>query len=362
MRADTADYREIFLSGAPLIDLRAPCEFLQGSFRGAVNLPLMSDEERSQVGTCYKQNGQQAAIELGHQLVSGEVRQTRIEAWRKFAEQNSRNGYMFCFRGGLRSQTVQAWLAQAQVDLPLIKGGYKAMRRFLIDETVRFSQQMSFYLLSGLTGSAKTTLIETLTNSVNLEALANHRGSSFGKQLTPQPTQIDFENELAIQLLKLEQGALSPVILEDESRLIGSRSIPIELHQAMGKAPIVILQESLDKRVDNILNEYVIDMYHGFCELPEVDPVEAFKGYLLGAIDKIRKRLGGELYGQLQTTILKAIDYQQSRQRFDIHCDWIRPLLDNYYDPMYRYQLSKKRERIVFQGKGDQVKEFIESL
>ena len=116
-----------------MMDMRAPAEFDHGAFPSALSLPLMTDEERAQVGICYKQQGQQAAIELGHQLVAGQTREQRLAQWREFAQANPA-GYLYCFRGGLRSQTVQQWLHEAGIDYPLVLGGYKAMRRFLIDE------------------------------------------------------------------------------------------------------------------------------------------------------------------------------------------------------------------------------------
>lgn len=102
MRDDTDDYAKLFLNGVPMMDVRAPVEFGKGAFPGVINLPLMTDLERHKVGTCYKQHGQQAAINLGHRLVSGEVKAARIEAWSHFARQHP-EGYLYCFRGGLRS-------------------------------------------------------------------------------------------------------------------------------------------------------------------------------------------------------------------------------------------------------------------
>ena len=132
-RPDTDDYRALFLSPVPMMDMRAPAEFTRGAFPSALSLPLMSDEEHAQVGICYKQRGQKAAIALGHQLVSGELKVQRLEQWVGFTREHPL-GYLYCFRGGLRSQTVQHWLHQEGIDYPLIIGGYKAMRRFLLEE------------------------------------------------------------------------------------------------------------------------------------------------------------------------------------------------------------------------------------
>src|SRR5690554_6436633 len=99
------NYRAILLNDTPLIDICVPIEFAKGSFPKAINLPLMSDSEREQVGTCYKQQGQKAAIALGHQLVSGAIKEERIKAWLDHIEQHP-DAYIFCFRGGLRYKLV----------------------------------------------------------------------------------------------------------------------------------------------------------------------------------------------------------------------------------------------------------------
>ena len=130
-RPDSDDYPRIFLQDVPLIDVRAPIEFQQGAFARAVNLPLMIDSERRAVGTCYKQHGQQAALALGHRTVNGKLREQRTAA-RLAACAERPAGYIYCFRGGLRSQLVQQWLHEAGVDYPRITGGYKALRNYLL--------------------------------------------------------------------------------------------------------------------------------------------------------------------------------------------------------------------------------------
>ena len=138
MPENLTDFRHIFLNDVPMMDVRAPVEFGQGAFPGVVNHPLMNDDERQQVGTCYKQKGQDAAIALGHQLVSGATKQQRIEAWAGFAQAQPQ-GVLYCFRGGLRSQIVQQWLkSEAGIDYPRVIGGYKALRSFLIDAGASF--------------------------------------------------------------------------------------------------------------------------------------------------------------------------------------------------------------------------------
>ncbi len=351
MRPDTADYRQIFLSGAPLMDTRAPVEFNRGAFPGAVNLPLMDDHERHLVGTCYKQQGQQAAIALGHQLVSGTIKAERLAAWADFARQHP-NGYLYCFRGGLRSHTVQQWLkSEAGVDYPLVQGGYKAMRTFLLQTTLDAVQQCGWLVLGGLTGTGKTDVLAQLSHGIDLEGHAHHRGSSFGKHATPQPTQIDFENQLAVDLLRRRASGNSLFVLEDESRLIGACALPLELHQAMQQAPLVWLEDTLEQRVERILRDYVVRLCDEFVTLhgPELG-VERFATQLLQSLGNIRKRLGQERHARLHTLMQSALQAQAQQQELELHRAWISALLQEYYDPMYAFQRDQKHERIVFSG------------
>ncbi|MGE3928439.1 MAG: tRNA 2-selenouridine(34) synthase MnmH, partial [Lautropia sp.] len=147
------DYRSLFLAVAPLLDVRAPVEFCKGAFPGAVNLPLLTDAERQKVGTAYKQQGQDAAVALGHRLVGGEVRAARVAAWAAFARANP-SGLLYCFRGGMRSGLVCEWLrTDAGIHYPRVRGGYKAMRHFLMQTLEAALDECSFVLLSGLTGT-----------------------------------------------------------------------------------------------------------------------------------------------------------------------------------------------------------------
>jgi len=360
---DTEDYAQLFLSSAPLIDTRAPIEFARGSFPTAENLPLMTDHEREQVGTCYKQKGQDAAIALGHQLVCGAVQKQRIEAWLRFAQQNP-DGYLFCFRGGLRSQICQQWMREAGCQYPRVLGGYKAMRRYLIDTLEKHSVQQRFVLLGGHTGSAKTVLLNQLTNSIDLECLAHHRGSAFGRRATGQPPQIGFENGIAIALLK-QTYALSPdspIVLEDESKLIGQRYIPDVLFGQMCKSPLVLIESSLDERVEHTYKNYILDALK---ERQNAHGIEqgfiAFSDYLHQSLYRIRKRLGGTRHAELQALLEKALDAHRSGKP-DVHRAWIERLLGDYYDPMYNYQIAQKKERVLFRGDRQAVQAFLQQI
>ena len=349
MRDNSSNYRDIFLNDLPMMDARAPVEFSKGAFPGVLNLPLMDDNERQRVGTCYKQHGQDAAIALGHQLVSGQVKAERVAAWAAFAKANP-HGYLYCFRGGLRSQITQQWLAEAGIDYPRVIGGYKAMRTFLLETTQQAVAECDFVILGGLTGTGKTDVLVQLNNSLDLEGHANHRGSSFGKRASGQPAQIDFENRLAIDLLKQRARGTEQFVLEDEGRMVGSCTVPLALYQGMQQYPLVWLEDAFEDRVERILRDYVVNLCAEFIALHGED--EGFRLYaerLLQSLSNIQKRLGGERYQRLLTIMQMALDEQRSGA-VALHRDWIAGLLREYYDPMYAYQRESKAARIEFAG------------
>jgi tRNA 2-selenouridine synthase len=356
MRDDARDYRSLFLSGAPLMDVRAPVEYSKGAFPCAVNRPLMDDVERQKVGTCYKLKGQQAALELGHSLVSGRIKEARIQAWADFARNNP-EGYLYCFRGGLRSQIAQQWLlSEAGIAYPRVAGGYKALRTFLMESLLQAVEECRFVLVGGMTGTGKTEVIAQLDDSVDLEGHANHRGSSFGKRATLQPSQIDFENSLAIDLLKRRANGQGRFVLEDESRLIGRCSLPFELHQAMQHFPMVWLEDTLEGRVERILKDYVVDLAAEFSrEHGQDNGFSLFAEQLRKSLSNIAKRLGGERYQRLDEIMGEALAVQLSNGDVGQHREWIRALLAEYYDPMYAYQRENKSGRILFAGDQQEV-------
>src|SRR4030095_1633636 len=155
--AIVADHRRVLRERLPLIDLRAPVEFARGAFARAINLPLLTDNERAAVGTRYNECGQQAAIALGEELVSGPTREARIEAWRSFVATHPA-ALLYCWRGGLRSAIAQDWLHGAGVDIGRIAGGYKALRQTCLDVIQDFSRAQRLLVLGGRTGSGKTAL------------------------------------------------------------------------------------------------------------------------------------------------------------------------------------------------------------
>ncbi|HEX8590426.1 tRNA 2-selenouridine(34) synthase MnmH [Pseudomonas sp.] len=360
MGDNRADLREIFLHDVPMMDVRAPVEFTKGAFPGVINLPLMNDVERQKVGTRYKEDGQQAAIELGHRLVSGELKEARLEAWAAFARRHP-EGLLYCFRGGLRSQITQQWLkSEAGIEYPRVIGGYKAMRSFLIEVTDQAVAQCDFVLVGGLTGSGKTEVLQQIDNGLDLEGHANHRGSSFGKHATPQPGQIDFENRLAVDILKKRARQHDQFVVEDEGRIVGSRAVPLELFRAMQEAPLVWLEDSFDSRVERILKDYVTDLCAEFVAVQGVEMgFAAYAERLKQSLASIVRRLGGERYQRLAAIMDGALAEQGRSGAVDLHRGWISGMLSEYYDPMYAFQRDSKNARVEFAGDQGAVVEYL---
>ncbi len=360
MRDNTRDYFSLFLNDIPLMDVRAPVEFDKGAFPNASNLPLINDDERHQIGICYKQKGQQAAIDLGNQLVRGQERERRMQAWRAWWQANP-HGYLYCFRGGLRSQTTQAWLREAGVDAPLVTGGYKAMRTFLLEEQEKCIADLPFEILCGRTGCAKTRVIETRSNAIDLEGLAHHRGSAFGRRPGGQPSQIDFENALAIALIKMRDRGYPTVLLEDESKLIGRCHLPFSLQDKIKSQPRIIINETLASRVQITLEDYVVGPLEEYQQhYGEQEALQRLGEELLSAMDRIKRRLGGLKHQQLRQLLEEALVVQAMSGDPELHREWIHSLLADYYDPMYDYMMSKREGKVVFEGSREEVSTFLQ--
>jgi len=344
------DVSAVLRDGRPLIDLRSPGEFARGAFPAATNLWLLDDSERAAIGTCYKAHGQAAAIALGERLVSGVTRARRIEGWRAFASSHP-DAVLYCWRGGLRSEVVQRWLAEAGVALPRIAGGYKAMRRACLATLAQFAER-DVAVIGGRTGSGKTRLLARLDSAIDLEALANHRGSAFGAHATAQPTPIAFENALAIAVLRAAPPRT--IVLEDESRTIGKLGLPEPVHMKLQTAPLFVLDVPRAERAAHIYDEYVA--------APIASGVEptVLHAKLATALARIARRLGGLRAAHIDAALASAFASDERA----VHLHWIERLLEWYYDPMYDHQLARKAERIVARGDAGQIEraiaEFIE--
>lgn len=302
----------------PVIDVRSPAEYAKGHIPKAINLPLFSNEARAAVGTAYKQQGRRQAILLGLDYVGPKMRPLLEQLDQHASAQPLAEAHLlcYCWRGGMRSQSL-AWLAELYgYRVSTLSGGYKAYRRTVLDT---FSQPADMIILGGKTGSGKTEILQALSilgqRIIDLEGLARHRGSAFGGFADClQPTQQQFENELAQAWQLTVTGG--PIWLEDESRKIGEITIPEPLCSQMRAAPILFLEVPLEMRVSRLVAEY------------GQQPLE----HLTSAILKIKKRLGGH-YTQLALTALGQGDLAT--------CCAI--LLEHYYDKAYLHSLARKK-------------------
>ena len=355
------DFKSIVLNKTPLIDVRAPVEFKKGAFLNALNLPIMNDEERHEVGICYKNRGNAKAIELGHSLVSGDIKEQRIQAWSDFIDANP-DALLYCFRGGQRSKISQEWLAERGKEIVRLKGGYKAFRSYLLRELEESTLHFKPIILGGRTGSGKTIELKKMSNAIDLEGLANHRGSSFGQKITPQTSQINFENNLTYELIQKLHDGFEHLVLEDEGRHIGNVFMPESFISLMAEAPLVILETPITDRIDITLNEYVIEAQRMYECAGFENVLEAWQESIQSAMHRIKRRLGNQKHSEVCNIFEDAVQEQKKNGSYDKYRDWVEYLLREYYDPMYDYQIQKRSEKIVFRGNASEVHEYIKSV
>lgn len=339
------------LQNYKIIDVRAPVEFSQGELPNSVNLPLLDDDERALVGTCYKKLGREKAIELGHQIVSGRNKDEKVKKWQEFIKDNPHT-IITCFRGGLRSQTAQFFLNELGIEIPRVEKGYKEIRQFFSDELNSYCESENFRVLTGNTGSGKTKVLKQLVSThavIDLEELAKHKGSAFGATNSPQPAQASFENFLSFEIMKLRSADTKAIILyEDESRLIGRVHLPENFFKKLRSSRVVKINASLEDRIENIFSDYIF---------PEMTIFDKYST----AVSRIEKKLGGLRASEL------LHDLSFSRRQFleqgllVSNKIWIEKLLIWYYDPMYTYSFNNRKPQIEFEGNSKAVIEFLMS-
>ena len=337
------------LSNVSNIDLRSENEFKKGSIPQSVNIPILNNDQFKKVGIEYKKNGSDAAIALGHSLVKGSLKENLIHHWTEHLKKNP-ECLLYCFRGGMRSEIAVKWLNDCGVKVNRLKGGYKNFRNWVISQHLDIENYIKdWIIIGGLTGSGKTDFLRSFKESIDLEQIANHRGSAFGVRDGGQPTQSNFENILTLDYLNHKYEKL---ILEDESRTIGRAGLPGFWYQKMQSSKLVILEVDDDKRAENIYYEYVYDELNN--GVNEDNLLEKY----LGSLNNIKRRLGNVVYNNIKD-LMKSAFHQNEKE---IHKEWILTLLTSYYDKMYSYKLDMRKDFIVHKGEIESCRDYINAM
>ncbi len=301
----------------PTIDVRSPAEYSAGHIIGAINIPLFDNEERKTIGTLYKQRGREEAIRKGFELLAPKVEKILHQVRNVIIP--SAQLRIYCWRGGLRSSAM-AWLFEKYgFPCSILSGGYKSYRNYLHDF---FRQDFRFLILGGMTGTGKTSILKEIGKKgqqvIDLESLANHKGSAFGALgEKPQPSTEHFENLLfdKLRLLVVEEN----IWLEDESRNIGKVTLPTAIFLQLRSSPLFFVETGMNKRIDNLLNDY------GAFEAEEI----------ISSIGKIEKRLGSQ-------NTKSAIEHAWKKDYKSV----IEIILA-YYDKTYLYGLNKRPSKSI---------------
>ncbi|WP_138935724.1 tRNA 2-selenouridine(34) synthase MnmH [Roseovarius arcticus] len=317
MKLTLTDISELsHLAADTVIDARSPAEFAEDHLPGAINLPSLSDDERAQVGTIYVQDDRFKARRIGASLVARNVAAHLEGPLANY--DGSWQPLVYCWRGGQRSGAFASILEQIGWRTHLLDGGYRAYRRLVV--TMLYEQPLALrpVLLDGNTGTAKTRLLELLAGAgaqvIDLEGLANHRGSALGAREGGQPPQKLFEGRLAQCIAALDP--LRPVVIEAESHKVGTRIVPPSLWMAMKDAPVVRVTAPLPARA-----QYLAKAYADMTDQPDV---------LIQSLDLLRPLRGHE-----------AVDHWQAMVEAGEFPELAASLMQHHYDPGY----ERARER-----------------
>ena len=330
------------------IDVRSEHEFKKGTIPNSISMPILDDNQHKLVGTDYKKNGRDSAIALGTELVSGEKKKKLVDDWIRVIKEYGIE-YIFCKRGGLRSKTAKKWLKEKNVDVKILKGGYKAYRKRIVKQHENLDYYKGdWFIITGFTGSGKTCIIKDLNSSIDLEDLAKHRGATCGALSEAQPTQQNFENKLTYLYQKKCDGN---IILEAESRNIGSVALPGKFYEKMRISKYIFVEADIETRVNNIANEYISK------PLKKGISKSSLLSVYQEALGKINKRLGAINYMTINNKMKDAFGNQKGSHKL-----WIRLLLENYYDKLYKHKLDEVSTQIIYSSDWSSCKNFLGSF
>lgn len=300
-----------------IIDARTPAEFELDHIPGAINCPVLSNEERAIIGTIYKQVSPFEAKRLGASMVAANL---AVHLKETFADKPANwKPLVYCWRGGLRSGSMVTWLRLVGWDAQQLAGGYKSFRHHVVEQIDAIVPQLQLRVLCGATGSAKTSVLLALQQQgaqvLDLEGLARHKGSLLGSLPgIAQPSQKNFETLLAQQLQTLDLSR--PVYIEGESPKIGRVGLPLLLVQHMRQSPVVEIKASPEARLAYLLRDYA---------------------YLGDDVDTLCERLGFLKEIQGNETIAR---WQQWAQEGNLPA-LFEELMRLHYDPQYERSQSK---------------------
>jgi tRNA 2-selenouridine synthase len=305
----TTPFSDILLDSHLPVDVRTPLEYAEDHLPGAINVPLLRDEERVEIGTLYKQQGPHLARKRGLELTAHRF----PEIVQSIAEQaQGRPVLVYCWRGGLRSKTVTSILDLTGHEAVQLVGGYKSFRNHVSEYFNPFTPPTPLVVLHGMTGIGKTTFLLELKEKghavVDLEGLACHRGSAFGQLgLNQTLSQKRFETLLWDAIRRVPKG--QPLIVEGESERIGRVSLPGDFYQKMAAGIRIWCYAELQTRVARLIDEY---------GLPE------YKEEMGVALQRIRKKLGGKICDELAGHL----------ERWEME-PFMEGLVCDYYDKVY---------------------------
>ena len=291
------------------VDVRTPKEFEESAIPGAVNLPLFSNPERTQIGIVYKKIGQQAAIEWGKSLVDSRL-SNFVSRFLPFQKELLT---VYCARGGLRSAAVVELLMTLGFQVQQLERGYKGYRQYVL-QSLQTSCPTHLIVIHGQTGVGKTRLLKKLPHALDLEDLAQHRSSLFGAVNKQPRSQKKFESHLVVEFHK--HAAQPTLFIEGESRKVGKVFIPESLWGKMKEGLKVMLTASLETRIERIIEEYVLESEETFGELKSA--LHALRGALSHA------------------QVNRLVQYLEKQDYEPI----VHTLLTEYYDPRYRHSMK----------------------
>jgi tRNA 2-selenouridine synthase len=291
-----------------LIDVRSPSEYQNATIPGSINIPFFNDTERREVGTLYKQVSPQAAKEKGLELISKKL----LDFVKEFAKIDGEK-VIFCWRGGMRSKTSATVLDLMGIKVYRLNGGYRSYRNWVVKTIQTLNWESEACVLNGHTGSGKTTILKKLASFhypvIDLEAMANHRGSIFGQIGLKPHNQKTFDALLIEQIDKLKHTPF--VLIEGESKRIGRILLPDFLLDKKERGTQFIIDVPIEERTKQIIEDYQPWKHEVAC-------LEAFK--------RIKKRIHTPIANQIETDLQLG--------RYD---SAVRLLLEYYYDPLYDY-------------------------